>query len=503
MTTPVTGEDRPSRAVLREATLTGVRWVAFGRLLSETVAFGAMVWLAHLVSPEEFGRAAVALIVSALAMSLALGGFGTPLVQRATVERAHLEAGQLVSLVVGAILALLVVVVAPVVCDPLFGVETRKLVQFMAPAFLLANLGVVGQAVLQRRLDFRRLSVIEMSAVTLGSVASVGLAAAGLGARAIVFGALTMIATLSVLQVAATSFVIPRWHPREMRELLAFGIPSALSSLVDVSQRNVDYVILGAKLAPAQVGFYWRAFQLGVDHQRKISGVLMRIALPVYSRAADAEHRNAIRARMVRVQTAVLFPLLAFLVAVAPTLVPWLLGARWEPAVVPTQILAIAGMAVAVVTGLGPLLLAAGRPRALLVYNLISAVAFGATVLFTAPHGLTVVCLAVAAFYVLQVLAAHWFLLDRLLHIPMRQVFRDITPAAVCSATVLGIAAFLTRWLDGLPAPVALGVAGLVAAGSYAALLRLLFAATWSDLVMLAGRVLGRPVGRDPAIAQI
>jgi O-antigen/teichoic acid export membrane protein len=487
-------EENVSPSALHEAALAGVRWVAVARVVAEASAFGAMVWLAHLISPADFGRAAVALVVSALAAIIAAGGFGAPLVQRPTIDREHLESAQLASIACGGALSLLTFFVSPVVCDPLFGAEIGSLVQLMSPVFLIASLGVVSQSILQRRLDFRRLSLIEMVAVVAGSVTSVALALAGLEAAAIVLGALFAATTLSVLQQVSTPIVVPRWHPRELRDVLVFGVPSALSSLVDVAHRNVDYAILGAKLAPAQVGFYWRAFQLGIDHQRKISGILMRIALPVYARAADSAHRARIRARMVRAQTAVIFPLLATLIAVAPTLIPWMLGERWTPVVVPAQILAIGGMAIAVVTGLGPLMLAAGRPKALLVYNVASAIALASAVLIAAPFGLTVVAVAVTVFYVVQAATAQWLLLSRLLEIPVRQVVADVAPAAICSAATLAIALPLVSFFDGSasPVPVQLLGVGLASAAVYLVLLRLLFRATWSDIMMLVAETVGR-----------
>jgi lipopolysaccharide exporter len=498
-------DERPGREALREATLTGVRWISLARVGCEIMAFGTMVWLAHLMAPADFGRAAVALIVNALAIVVAGGGFGTPLVQRRTIEQAHLESAQLASLACGAILTLATLLAAPLVCDPLFDEETTRLVQLMSPVFVIASLGVVSQSVLQRRLDFRRLSVVEMASVAAASLSSLALAAGGLNAEALVGGALVAAATLSVLQQACTPLVLPRWRGPELREIVAFGVPSALSSLVGMVNRNVDYAILAAKLAPAQVGFYWRAFQFGIEHQRKVSGILMRIALPVYARADNAEHRREIRRRIVRTQATVVFPLLATFIALAPALLPWLLGERWEPAVVPAQILAVGGMAVSVLTGLGPLMLAAGRPRALLAYNLASTAVFALTVLLVAPLGLHAVCLAATGFYVMQVLAAHWLLLDRLLGIPTRQVVGDVAPAGVSSAALVAVSMPLARALEeaGLPVLALLALTTVVAGAVYLLVVRLAFRAAWSDLALVARRVLGRrqPQRESAAVA--
>ena len=55
------------------------------------------------------------------------------------------------------------------------------------------------------------------------------------------------------------------------RDLLPYGGPAALATVAWTGFRNGDYAIIGAVLGPAQAGFYWRAYQLAVEYQSKIS----------------------------------------------------------------------------------------------------------------------------------------------------------------------------------------------------------------------------------------
>ena len=131
----------------------------------------------------------------------------------------------------------------------------------------------------------------------------------------------------------------------------------------------VRNTILAARISAAQVGFYWRAFQIGVVYQDKISGIMMRLAFPVYSRTRDLEQLRRLHERATRVHAAVVVPILAVGIVVIPVLVPWMFGDAWRPAVRPAQILCVAGMVAAVLTGFAQVLLAAGRPKALFRFN--------------------------------------------------------------------------------------------------------------------------------------
>ena len=278
-----------SRNSLKEATLNGVRWVMLTRALSEVISLGAIVVLARLLTPTEFGRAAVALIFVPLAGILTFEGFASALVQREEIDEEHRRSAMLTSIIGGGLLTALVLAMVPILWRPIFGADIAGLIALVSPVFLIAAFGSVSRAMLLRKLDFKRMSLIEVTASTVGSVVPVLLAVGGLGARAIVLGALAQTFAVSVLLLIASPAPLPRWHRRSQREISGFGLPAALAGLVDVMFRNADYAILAAQLPAAQVGIYWRAFNLGVVYQDKLSGVMMQLAFPVYSRTESRE----------------------------------------------------------------------------------------------------------------------------------------------------------------------------------------------------------------------
>jgi O-antigen/teichoic acid export membrane protein len=479
---------------LRTATLSGVKWVGAARVVTETVTFGSAVVIAHLVPPAEYGRAAVALLLNQIAVGLSVQGIGSPVVQRRKITREHLRAAVALSWLVGVLGTAAALAFAWVVAPALFGHRVAHLLVLMAPVFLLVSLAAIPIAQLERRLDFRRLAVIECIANVVGAMASVALAGAGLNAAALVLGMLAAaVATLALL-----AFLAPRERPglhrAELRELVRFGAPATGSSLLYFGTRNVDYAILASRVSATQLGYYVRAFQLGSDYQAKISSVMLRVAFPVFSRTEDLEHLRRVRGRMVRVHTAVIFPLLFALIAVAPVLVPWLFGARWAPAAGPTQILAVAGMVACVGTGTGPLLLSVGRTGTLLGYGLGAFVVYAAAVVIAVPYGIIAVCVTVAVVKVVSLLVL-LVLIERVVGISVVETLRnDLVPAGVAGLGLLGAALPVTAALNhaGVAAPLVLLAAGATGAVVYIALLRVVFPATWSDLRLLAGRLAGR-----------
>lgn len=488
---------------LKEAAVSGVRWTTLSRVAIEIVSLAAAVALARLIPPAGFGEAVVPLIFVPLAVIFTFEGFGSALVQRKTIEREHVEAAMLASLVTGAALTALMIALARPLGEPLFGESVARLLVMISPVFLLAGIGAVSRSLLWRRLDFRRVSVIEMTSLGLGAVASVVLAlAGGLDASAIVLGALFGSLVTTVMLLVSVPPPPPLWHRGALREVMAFGLPASGAGLTYVAITNSTLAVAAIRLSSAQVGLFWRAFQLGVIYQEKISGIMVRLAFPVYSRTTDLRELLRFHERATRIHAAVLLPLLALLIVTAPDLVPWLFGSSWEPAVEPAQILCVAGMIAAILTGYPQILLAAGRPRALFVFNLILLAVYVGASWLAAPRGITALALAVVGVHVFLLLSVYGVLFRRVLGMPVRRLVSDLLPAVASSALLLAVAWPAAELMRGAGTPVPLLLAAVGALGGivYLGALRSLFPAVWADLDRLTRRVLPAPAGALEAL---
>lgn len=488
-----------SQAELKRAAVDGVRWTTAGRIAIEAITFASAVALARLIPPSGFGEAVVPLILVPLAVIFTFEGFGSALVQRKAIEPAHAEAAMLASVLTGALFTAVTIALAHPLGEPLFGAGPAELLVLVSPVFLLAGIGAVSRSLLWRRLDFRRVSLIEMLSLGIGAATSVGLATvAGLDAPAIVLGALGGSLVTTVLLLFAAPPPLPRWHRVALREVLAFGLPASGAGLTYVAITNATLAVAAVRLTAAQVGIFWRAFQLGVIYQEKISGIMIRLAFPVYSRTSDLTQLRRFHERATRIHAAVLLPLLSLLIVTAPDLVPWLFGERWAPAAGPVQVLCVAGMIAAVLTGYPQILLAAGKPRALLGFNVVLLGLYVLVSWIAAPHGITALALGVVGVHVFLLVSVYGVLFRRVLEIPVRRLVTDLLPAVACSLLLLAVAAPAAELMreTGAPVPVFLIAVGVVGGAVYLTALRSLFPAVWSDVAQLTRRVL--PVPTNP-----
>src|SRR3954469_2088259 len=375
------------------------RWVAASRFVLEILGLTTSILLAHLLTPAEIGRAVIALAVMPLSALLLGDIIGPLLVQRDQLTNRHIEAASAASIAGAFLFAGLCLVAAPFfawLIDP----QTGWLVALASLAFLATGIGVTPDALLRRWLDFRSLSVIEVAAALSGTAVTLGLALADVGPSALIWGSLTGNLLGSVAVIRIVGFPRPCWHRAEGREILSFGTPAGLSALGELFYLRVDYVIVGARLNAASVGAYWRAYQLGADYQAKITQVMLRVAFPLYSRLPNLEELRQVRSRIVRLHAVLVVPALAVLIAVAPVLIPFVYGEAWRQAILPTQLLAMVGMLNALITGVGPLLMAVGKARLLNWFTWPVGIGYAIVVFIAAPSGIVAVSAAALGYVI-------------------------------------------------------------------------------------------------------
>jgi lipopolysaccharide exporter len=476
---------------LRAATIKGLRWVMIARPMVECVLLVSMVALARLISPAEFGHFAVASLISGFGAA-SVSALTTALVQRPELAGDHLRTANALALGSGVALCVLTLVAADLVVVPIFGARTAELVRLGTPATLVGAVSVVPLAVLQRQLAFRRLSIIDVTGTSARALASVMLAVAGLDGAALVLGVLAGTVVQTAVACVWAPPPAPRMRRRAARDILHFGIPNWVAAVSWIGFANCDYAIVGARLGAVQAGFYFRAYTLGVEYQKKVSQVMDTVGFPVLARTRSSEDLGVLRAQMVRLLTVLLFPLLALLAVLAPVAVPWVFGSVWGPAVAPAQVLAVGGAATLVIDAAGSTLMAAGRPRAVLGFGWAHFAAYAAAVYCTASLGLTAVAASAAAVHTAFVFVAYRLMLpDQRRQVP-RRIWGDVGPAVTSCLALAAVSVPLTLAFSAAQAPpiLELPAVGLAAAAAYGVVLRWAFPSTWRLLVTFIGHLI-------------
>jgi O-antigen/teichoic acid export membrane protein len=214
---------------------------------------------------------------------------------------------------------------------------------------------------------------------------------------------------------------------------------------------------------------------------------MLRISFPVFSRSGDLAQLRRFRDNIVRMHATLLLPLLTTFVVLAPDLIPFLYGDTWEPVVRPAQILAFAGMAYAITTGAGSVLLAIGQAKKLLTWNTIELVAYTIMVAIVGGFGLIAVSVGVALFGLATIFAIHFYLLAPAIGMTLRDLWHDVRAGLAASILLLATGVPLRLLLDpSVPDLPRILIVGAWSAALAAAAYRWIFSDVYRDLAAVA-----------------
>lgn len=339
-----TGSETSSVGSYGASARKGGAWFMGAGWLNFVIQIPASMVLARLLSPTEFGVAAVSTMVVQFGFRMTQFGLNTALVRVRSLEREHEGSVFVFNAVTGLAAFLACAAAAPWVGQFFGSADSGRLLPFAALVFLITPLGTVPNALLNRRLQFREMARVTIVNSIVAAGASIAMAWAGLGFWSLPAG--TLVATcLSVVQQAR----LARWRPvlrfsrLAFAELVNYGGGVQAKRLIEYGRGNLDTVIVGRVLGITALGFYDKGFSTVNRFTQRVAigaSTTFRILAII---SEDGERFRLAMQKIMMVAGLLVVPVLAAGV-VARELFVVLYGHAWLPGVPAFQFLCVAGV---------------------------------------------------------------------------------------------------------------------------------------------------------------
>jgi PST family polysaccharide transporter len=404
-------------------------WRAGADWFSQVLSWSSFLIVVRLLTPADFGIAAMAMVLWAYLRYL--GEFGIP---QTIVTLRDLNEDQLAQLnSVALLLGLGSFGLAAALAYPTaaFFKTPQLVLVVMVTCTGLVPLGfrAVSEGLLNKDMRYRTLSLLDATSSLIGAVAILLMAYFGLGYWSLVLGNLARYTARSVLVVTARPhrFAIPRLN--SLREPLAFGWHVLVSVLASSAYEKLDNVTAGRMLGQTALGIYGMAWNLANIPMEKLT-TLVTTTIPTYFAAVQTEPAALRRYLRTLTETLALttFPATIGLALVARDLIPFALGHKWNGVVVPLEILSVYVTFRSIVALLGKLLTAVGNPR-FLMWNDLAALIILPTGFYLGSHwGTQGIAWGWVAAYPLVALPLYWKTF-KTIAMPVGDYLRALRPA--------------------------------------------------------------------------
>jgi O-antigen/teichoic acid export membrane protein len=353
----------------------GLAWKGASQIFLQASRLVVAVILARMLSPHDYGLAAMALVLASLVIVFSDVALGAALVQRTRLSEADRSTAFWTSVSVGAICTVLGVALSGVFAGFYGDPAVQPLFAVLSLSFVVTSLATTQEALLVREMNFRSLELRMMIGTAVGAATGIYLAARGYGAWAII-GQQLAIAVVST----ALLWLLSPWRPTfsfsraSLRSLGGFSGNVFAHRLLYYLHRNVDNLLIGRFLGPAALGVYGFAYNVMLVPFSRIAGPLTEVLFPAFSRMQhDRKRMTAIWVRAIRLVASFSVPALLGLVVVAPDFVSVVLGAKWADTdtTILIQILAWVGLLQSLQTLNPNILQALDKTDTLLRYTIV------------------------------------------------------------------------------------------------------------------------------------
>lgn len=478
---------------LKERTIRG----GLARLCAQAASFllriGSLMILARLLEPTDFGLVGMVTVFTGVLSLFRDLGLSSAAVQRTTVTDQQVSTLFWINTLVGALLGLLLVAMAPAIAAFYHEPRLVGVTVVLAAGFLFNAAGVQHGALLQRQMRFTALAVINTVALILGT--AIGIAGAMAGYRYWALVTMTVAVPLaSTIGFWLTTAWVPRTPQRRVgiRSMIRFGGTLTLNGLVLNIAFNLDKVLLGRFWGADVLGIYGRAYQLISIPTENLNSAAGEVAFAALSRLQDDPNR--LKRYFLKGYSLVLaLTLLTTTVCalLADDVILVLLGPKWKDAAPVFRLLAPTIVIFAIANPLGWLLNSLGLVERGLKIALVIAPLMIAGYVVGLPYGPRGVAFAYSGVMILWILPV----LAWAVHgtaVSLRDILSTVAPP-LASSLVAGSVALGVRfgYTHLLPPLQRIALESIVVLITYLAVL--LFAAGQKSLYLELLRTFDRP----------
>ena len=367
-------------------------WKFLERFGTVGIQFILQIFLARLLSPEDYGAIALITVFITIANVFVQSGFNTALIQQKQVLEEDYSSVFWISMLVASVCYIFIFLFSPFIAEFYNMPILKSVLRVLALTLFFGAYNSIQVAKISREFKFKNLFFSSLIAIIISGVLGIVLALYKFGVWALVFQQLS-----NQLIISFVLYFRVNWKLKLMvnmdrvRVLFNFGSKFLLSSLIDVIYNNIYSLVIGKVYDSSTLGYYNRADQFPNLIVYNVNGSIQSVILPALSEYQDDKPKvkEMVRKAM-SVSSFLVFPLMMGMAICAEPIVSLILTDKWLPCVPYLQILCLSYMLWPIHTANLQAINALGRSDIYLKLEVIKKIIGIISLLISLPFGVIV-----------------------------------------------------------------------------------------------------------------
>jgi teichuronic acid exporter len=390
-----------SESDLKRKTVKGFFWSSMESLFSQGMGIIFGIFLARLLSPQEFGLLGMITIFISVAQVFVDSGLSQSLIRKQECTANDYSTVFWINIAIGLLSYALIWIAAPYIARFYGKPVLILLTRITSLAIIIGSVTLIQQTILTKDLDFKTLTKSSALGTFISGVTSLILAWLGYGVWSLVWR--------TIINQAVRSAVLwnrNQWWPRFycsksiLKNHFAFGSNILVISIVAALYKNFYNLIIGKNYSDKVLGYYTNADQYSLMPSSTISSITNKVSYPVLSEMQDDNQRlkSSIH-KLITIVMYISFVIMFGLAAIARPLFAIVLGTKWLPSVVMFQALCIAYAISPMHVINQNIMKIKGRSDLFLKTEIVKYLVFTPLLIVGALYGITVLIAGIVFFY--------------------------------------------------------------------------------------------------------
>lgn len=325
---------------IRKKVFSGFIWRFMERIGAQGVGFVVSLFLARLLTPEDYGQVALVTVFITILNTFALSGIGTSLIQKKDTDDLDYSTVFHFNIVFSLFIYVILFLCAPLIGKFYSDSSLILLVRVLGISIIISGANNVQRSYVSKTMQFKRFFFSTLIGTLISGAVGVAMAYKGFGTWAIVGQQLSN----QVVDTVILWFTVD-WRPKKefsfsrLKSLYSFGWKLLVSSLLDTIYNNIYSLVIGKFYDANTLGLYNKGVQFPKLIVSNINGPIQSVLLPAMSSEQDNKKRiKEMTRRSIVTSSFFIFPIMIGMAAIAKPMVILLLTEKWVACVPFVQI---------------------------------------------------------------------------------------------------------------------------------------------------------------------
>ena len=351
-----------------------MKWDFIGRALQQVSSFGFTIYLARILSPEDFGLVAMSMVFIVFGEALVNLGLNSSLINFDKIDVVQINTVFILNLFIGVCLALILYFIGPSLAIYFYdNVQIIPLIKWLSLIVLPNSISLVPEALLKKELKFKQLALANVIATLFAGIFASIAVYNNMGVYGLLIQYLVFY-TIRMFYVSIKSSYRPRFifSFSSIKELWIYGKPLYISHILYTIFNRIDNLVIAKYFEPVTLGYYYRAKSLSNLVVKYSSSSLNSVLFPFVSNM-KGKREKVIRSsfKMINIITIISFAISAYLFVVSRELILLLYTDKWVASVKYFRYLILAAAFVPISISFENLLKGLGESKVILYLEIV------------------------------------------------------------------------------------------------------------------------------------